>query len=738
MAVRHSFYIATLVLFLAVMIRVRPGSDALYMSGDAVNVWPADDLYWGDLRIWANQNGGEPNGYMGALAGWVGWQTLRFLGFDIGSADGIWDALPRILGSVGIYSLCRLARIEVWASYVAGVYFAFSVDWALNNAVAANWTRGFAPLMLVGVWRVNSACLLAFPSVIVSALSILVVVYSSLAFQNLPQVVVCLCSVFVFVLANSLWVMSNAEDTQWFISNWLKSWSQFVIEIALYGGWLWVAYWFVWIGPIFGVGGAFISTPVAVSDWAFSHGRASFDNLFLGFGYWGWGGDYFGIVYEMLNGRSMRIIMLAPFACYLLISFAKGDSSRKLLMAVMLLILFLMKGLHEPFRSINEGLYLKVPWLILIREPVAKLSFIWSTVLAMMIAYMVRDSVNNGHYWWRKFTPVVCVLLGVAIVLGVAVREISGIPTAWMPPRWVELPRDWLAARQFVVSSRLTELGRTVVLPRNNSYAVPYVWGVYAVDSLPERFLGLSQVQSAQRYTSSNRDAQEITNELYEALEGEISDCNEIYRLARKIGVKSALLRFDIGSGDARPLGSGQAVVTQVNKELGVMLGCGWETIWVSESLRVLRLRDADRTQPLPLGMVGDSVTVGLKDSKKVAGTRFGLMDGAGVWEVAITSTVPQGLGFFLMPCGYDACGVWDWLKYWSAVNTGACAAAVGSNWCEWSVESLPVGTYSLQNSWEHLIWVLGSLSVGSVVSAGVLHARAYVRGLGMLNVSTQ
>lgn len=737
MVVRHPFYIAGLVLLLAVISRVRLGSDALYMSGDAVNIWPTDDIYWSDLRIWSNQNGGEPNGYMGALAGWVVWQSLRLLGLDIGSSEGVWDALPRMLGAVGIYLLCRLVRIEIWASYVAGIYFAFSVDWVVNNAVAANWTRGFAPLMVAGVWRVNRLCSYRYPSGIVSVLSFVIVVYCSLAFQNFPQVFVCLFSVLLFFLGNSIWNVGDVEDTRFFISNWVKSWAQFVVEIVLYGGWLWVTYWFVWISPIFGGAGAVILTPVAVSDWAFSHGRASFDNLFLGVGYWGWGGDYFGDVYQIVNSQSVRIILMVPFLCYVMISFAKGELSRKVLMAVMLLIVFLMKGLHEPFRAVNEGLYLKIPWLILIREPVAKLSFIWSTLAAMMIGFMVRDSVSDGQFLWRRVTPVVGVLLGVSIVFGVGVREVRGRQTTWMPPRWVELPRDWLAAREFVLTSRAPDWGRTVVLPRNNSYAVPYVWGSYAVDSLPERFLGLNQVQTVQGYMSSNRDSQEITNKLYESLEVGINDCENINRLSQKIGVNNALVRLDIGSGDARPLGTGPPVESPVNKNYEAMLNCGWEVIWVSDSLKVLRLREADWSQPLPLGMVGDAVTVGFKDGKKVARTRAGLDNGARVWEDAVTSTVPEGLGFFLMPCSADVCGLWDWFKYWSAVKRGACVAAVDSNWCEWRLDSLSAGTYSLQSAWEHLIWVLGSLSVVSVCMTGLGHLRVYARALYRPNEST-
>ena len=282
---RHPINIAAFVFVMAVMSRVRLGSDALYMSGDTVTLWLTDELYWSDLRIWSDQNGGQPNGYIGALAGWVGWQSLRFLGLDMGFSDGVWDALPRMLGSVGIYSLCRAVRIGVGASYVASVYYAFSMDWILNNAVAANWTRGFAPLIVVAIWRVNNLCSLRYPSGFVSVLSSVVVIYCSLAFQNFPQVFVCLFSVFLIFVGNSIWNVIVVKNRRLFAMHWIKSWAQFIVEIVVYGGWLWAMYWFVWLGPIFGVAGAVISTPVSVSDWAFSHGRASFDNLFVGLGY---------------------------------------------------------------------------------------------------------------------------------------------------------------------------------------------------------------------------------------------------------------------------------------------------------------------------------------------------------------------------------------------------------------------------------------------------------------------
>ena len=201
---------------------------------------------------------------------------------------------------------------------------------------------------------------------------------------------------------------------------------------------------------------------------------------------------------------------------------------------------------------------------------------------------------------------------------------------------------------------------------------------------------------------------------------------------ARKVGVNSALVRFDIGSGDARPLGTGPPVVSTVSHIFATMMSCGWEDVWVSSTLKILRLRDLGWIQPLPLGMVGDVLSVGDVNGKRVARRESGGSMESGVWEVAIASTVPEGLGFFLMPCSAEVCGIQDWFKYWMGMKSGSCVVAVGSKWCEWRLGSLPVGMYLLQNDWEHLIWVLGSLAVVCVLITGIVQVTLHARGLAV------
>ena len=712
--------IGGVVTVVGLLARVRPWNTGQYMSGDIVPFWQTEDFYITDIGLWSDQNGGSVNGYGGMVFLWL----MRGIGVALGLnntvLDGLGYALPPAIGAAGVAQLLSVVGLGGAGAVLAAFYYAFALDWILNTADAAQWARACAPWIGWGVVVLNKRVMHPHSVRLAFGLAAAAVCYASAGSINLPQTLVVVVCALIWLVTRSWYDFVKAADRrQWFLA-WLRLWGAFAGFVLGLGGWLLVWNAFVWIFPVLGVGGSSVSAPTAVAQWGWTHGNASFGNLFVGLGSWGWREEYFGLVYRVANSVPARLLLSIPFATAMCAQFIHRSSYVKAVTLCVLIILFVMKGIHEPFAWINIWLHDHLPGMQLLREPVSKLSFLWLLLISILVAISFHsdDYLAISQVLWKKAWFL---LVGFSVILcgTLSIRELKDAETSLMANRWVVVPEDWHEVRAFSARTGVQALGRTVVFPVNEFYAVPYVWGSYAAETLPGRFLRVRQVQRVDGYFIANPQSARAAAALYAAIEADEPACEAIGREISSLGVASALLRFDVGSRSARPLGSGNPMVEQSLRASLVLSACGWREAIGTNTLQLLT---APTYGSRPLGDTGDVVVgdwVNMSRSENPRQTWSLPTDPEHRGGPFVATTLPAGYGFALVSCHDDpACGVTSVARAWLSGALTWCEAGQSQAWCVFA-SSAEGRAHVVRNLWEDLYFSLLGIALFTLLLGG-------------------
>lgn len=291
-----------------------------------------------------------------------------------------------------------------------------------------------------------------------------------------------------------------------------------------------------------------------VWNWAWSHSRASILNILWLNAYWGWRPEY----YPFIGYYSNPGVILTTFVPIIIVAFGLLFSQRKRILryyftGIILVAMFLAKGLHPPFEQLNAFLYQHIPgFSVLFRESVSKFNFMITFFLAPVLACGVNSVLTNVEVHLPSKRPllkkavsfsVVAVLIltimvsSAPIFLGlVAETKTEQLPS----PSYVSVPEYWFKLGDYF--SNDTDDFRVLVTPDDDFYQMPYKWGYYGADALPLRFTSKPVLYHTSGYFQSPAD--DILNILYQALEdGDILTFNN---LLTAMNVKYILLRNDI------------------------------------------------------------------------------------------------------------------------------------------------------------------------------------------------
>ena len=699
--------------------RVRPWDAGAYMTGDLMPSWPTRGAFLGDVGLWTDQDGGSPSGYGGSIFTW----SFRWIAVVVGIGDvwldGLGYSLPPAIAAAGVVLLVRVLGVAGPGVALAACHYAFALEWVQNSADAAQWSRALAPWLGWGVVMVNRAASESRGARAAFGFAVLAVVFGSAGSVNLPQVIVVAVVVLVWLAVFTAWDLVSGTDRSARLGRWARAWGTCIAFGVPLGGWLIVWNAFIWLFPILGVGSGSVATPTGVDAWSWTHGNASFGNLFVGLGYWGWSDQYFGMPFRLANSVPGRLLVSVPFAIALLAQFVLPATRSRLATLSLLMLLFVMKGVHEPFGYINRALHENVPGMQLLREPLGKLGFGWLLLNAVLlaVAFDRRGGTPSAGISWRRVGLWVA-WASVAFTGFLGVREVKDTQTSLMAHRWVVVPPDWHDARAFIAEKRTNDWGRTLILPANDFYAVPYVWGSYATDTLSSRFLGLSQVQRVNGYFNPNPQSASATGAIYDALGSVVVFCDDILRAASDLGVASALIRYDIGSRSARPLGSGPPQTEGPTRASSVLATCGWRQVHRNATLELLV---APAGGALPPGTTGSRVEVGVgKPSSSPDASSPAPVRPNGPHAPPSATTLPSGYGFALLDCGRDGeCGALSVARAWLAGTFEWCEPVEAGGWCTFSTVALAGGAHVVRNAWEDAYYVLLAVAGMTLVVGG-------------------
>ena len=227
------------------------------------------------------------------------------------------------------------------------------------------------------------------------------------------------------------------------------------------------------------------------------------------------------------------------------------------LIGLIIVFVFLAKGLRPPFNRINLFLYLHAPGFWLFREPMSKLGQLLVSFFAVMLAIGLEGILLRLRAvprfripgWSRRFAyagSVLPLLLVLAYPYPLYTGGVMPDERPTQPSTHVRVPQEWwdLAARL----NADPRPGKVLVLPLDDYYQMPTTWGFFGVDSIAGLLIRHPIVQlhpdgyfaDAAGFTASVKAAQAAL------LAG---DLPAVPRLLSAIGVSRVIVRHDLVRG---------------------------------------------------------------------------------------------------------------------------------------------------------------------------------------------
>jgi hypothetical protein len=252
---------------------------------------------------------------------------------------------------------------------------------------------------------------------------------------------------------------------------------------------------------LFANGGSASQTFLGPLAWGFVDERASILNMLSMQGIWAylmpvyvpWAGAYAS------GYRLFALYLPAIFAC---VAIALAPYRRRvwLLAAICVVSLFIGKGYHQPFGDINAFLYDKLPLFWLFRDPQEETGitlYLSLFVLAGVGVTQLSTRVGKAGEALRPASHAHAAMAGAWAVLtvlllsnGLAVIRGDVIPATWLndtAKSVVTPPLYWRQAADFLNAQ--PDESRVLILPNDDFYMMPYAWGFYGIDVVPQTWI---------------------------------------------------------------------------------------------------------------------------------------------------------------------------------------------------------------------------------------------------------
>lgn len=360
------------------------------------------------------------------------------------------------------------------------------------------------------------------------------------------------------VVAAILWALA------WIVLGWCvwhtfrRTWMAVCIGVCfaalLNGWWMYAA-----SVALYGSNGTTRQVFAGPLDWGWVSGRASLLNLLSMQGFWAWPSPE---VFPWAGLYTQGILQISLFVPLLLASmgiiWAPYRRRTLLLLAIILVSLFLAKGLHPPLEGVNRFLYLHVPFFWLLRDPQAVMDCILYPALYTMAALGVAEVLRGTRILldrcrlraaWR--IPVLSVA-GSAVVLllttsGYALANGAAVPDETMDgaaKTVVTIPRYWYDVARYLRQN--DPQSGVLMLPNDDFYQMPYTWGYYGVDAVAQTFIDqpLFYLTSGLGYLGASASFQSQQDHLLSLIRKE--SIVAIAPILQAMGIKWVIERRDV------------------------------------------------------------------------------------------------------------------------------------------------------------------------------------------------
>jgi len=466
---------------------------------------------------------------------------LSYLGLSVGSVQIFFQVFLFMLAGFSMYYFSKTVYPTVkLAGFAAGFFYMFNF-FALDNRqnIGFVWTYAFLPLLLALFVKVINATFqrdkkTANKNIIYFALvSIVAFSFASINPANLALMLFGIAILVVYYL------VKFRKQLRPLLASFGKI-AGLAVPINLW--------WIIPILNFYFLSSQTFNSTVSVGAWSWTHARASFLNLFWLNGFWGWLPEYVPYIGSYSN-PVLIILVFAPFIVAASALLFKGEKSRfnAYIMGSILVLLFLAKGLHEPFRDLNLLLYNNISLMSMFREPASKFTLLIVPFLALLIGYAVGNFANVTKLKIRRFYFRVNKILVVSLVLVVFVAAVYPlIINPLETSSYVQIPDYWYQATNWINSQQGD--WKVLITPLDDYYQMNYTWGYYGTDQLIESLFEKPIV------TTSSLDGYKINNdtafnlkELKSSIRGNRS--SEFRAMLDLLNIKYIFQRNDVQNG---------------------------------------------------------------------------------------------------------------------------------------------------------------------------------------------
>lgn len=487
-------------------------------------------------------------GHMSGLPTLLAYSFLWYILQSFGFSNGIIQVLLASIlftssGLAMFYFLLTLIGKKQIPSLVGSIFYMINISVMLSTFnVGMNWMRAFLPLVLALFVKLLRKRVNGEPSRRLLLCFILVFSFSTSFLTVNPPILVisflCLGVVALYVALAEKKVLEVSLESMKILA--------FSIIASLW--------WIVPFGLLASQNVGSLAGGVNVWDWSWTHSRASILNILWFNADWGWLPEY----YPFMGYYSNPIVILTTFVPMVIAAFGllfnqRNRVLRYFFISVVLLAIFLTKGLHPPFEQVNALFYEYIPWFAeLFREPVSKFTLMATLFLAPLVACSVDFILTSLEVYLpsKGRLPKKAVSFSLVAVFGLSLI-ISSAPmflgfvvetkTEQLPfPSYVRVPNYWFELGDYL--SKDTNYFRVLVTPDDDFYQMPYKWGYYGSDALPLRFTSKPVLYHTYGYQQKQID--QILDILYLNLEN--GDPLAFNNLLNAMNVKYILLRNDI------------------------------------------------------------------------------------------------------------------------------------------------------------------------------------------------
>lgn len=249
-------------------------------------------------------------------------------------------------------------------------------------------------------------------------------------------------------------------------------------------------------------------------------------------------------------------------------------------------LVFLAKGVHEPWANANLWLHDHVPGLWLLRDPGSTFTVLLVAVYAVLAAFALDwaaarlGTVGPSRRslcprWTARWVVAPLVVLAALAAVSYPWPLWTGVvppaKRAALPGARVAVPAQWYRAAAAVDTQR--EAGKVLVLPVDAGRQVTTDWGYHGADFLGALFRRpVVQRPPGGRHAGGPGYA-ELVDRVQAALLG--GDTEAVPRLLRALGVTDVLVRNDLVAGSDQPVRADAASLRSAVHRVGELRAVG-------------------------------------------------------------------------------------------------------------------------------------------------------------------